>query len=107
MLNELLASRALVVVPVDAARQVYQVLSLHGQRAGEIYARAVPMSVDEVLRRPGRKQVVLVTMLLQHIDASIAVNALRPFFAVGNSQTLSISLGTVGTNESLLLLGFT
>lgn len=107
LLHELLASRGLVVVPIDESKQVYEVISMAMQRRGEIFARAVPKSPEEVLQRPNLEQFVLTNLPLQHIDATSAQNALRPFFAQGGSQHHALMFGTSGTGEALLITGFT
>ena len=109
MLGELLASRGLVVVPIDERRQVYEVIHQQGPRGREIWNRAVPRTPEEVLQRPSLKQMVLVTLPLKHINATIAVNALRPFFSTGNSNSPGIGLvfGTAGTAQALIVTGFT
>jgi hypothetical protein len=64
-------------------------------------------SVDEVLARPDLKLPVLVMVPLKHINATIATNALRPFFAStgapGGGGTLT--LGNVGNSSAMLLTG--
>jgi hypothetical protein len=108
MLAQLLATRNLAVVPIDERRQVYEVLNLQGQRGREIVQRAVPRTPEEVLQRPNLKQIVLVTLPLQHINATIAVNALRPFFASNSPMPgQGLNIGTAGSNEAVLVLGFT
>jgi hypothetical protein len=105
MLGQLLATRSLVVVPVDEQRQVWEVLFLQGQRGREVMTRAVTRTPEEVLQRPNLKQMVFVTLPLQHINAQIATNALRPFF-MSNQQVPTLQIGTAGTNEALIMTGF-
>jgi hypothetical protein len=107
MLGQLLATRNLVIVPVDEKRQVWEVLNLQGQRRNDVMSRAVPRTPEEVLQRPNLKQFVLVTLPLKHINATIATNSLRPFFA-SNSGTNQpgMMFGTAGSNEAILMAGF-
>lgn len=108
LLCEMLATRSLVVTPIDLARQVWEVVNLNGPRGREVMARAVQRSVDEVLKRPNLKLFVQVAVPLQHINANIATNALRPFFSGygGGSNMPGLVVGTAGTNEAVLLMGF-
>ena len=104
MLYSLLWSKGLTMVPLDEAKGVYEVLSMHGQRARELLQRAVSRTPAEVLARPRLRQWVLVAMNLEHINAIIATNALRPFFAMGSQQSPLI-LGSPGTSATILLSG--
>jgi hypothetical protein len=105
MLCTLLYSRGFALTVLDPSRNLYEVILMTGARAKELGTRAVYMSPDEVLRRPQLRMTVLTTVELQHINAPVAVNALRPFFAQGgNGPTLQ--LGNAGNNASLLLQGF-
>src|SRR5262249_24457635 len=62
---------------------------------------------DEVLARPQLRMYVTTTLLLKNINASIATNALRPFFAQGGNQNAaSLTLGTGGSNNGLVIAGF-
>lgn len=104
MLYSLLWSKGLTMVPLDEAKGVYEVLSMHGQRARELLQRAVTRTPAEVLARPRLRQWVLVAMNLKHINATIATNALRPFFASG-SQQAPLVIGNAGTSSTVLLCG--
>jgi hypothetical protein len=104
MLHSLLWSKGLTMVPLDEAKGVYEVLSMHGQRARELLQRAVSRTPAEVLARPRLRQWVLVAMNLKHINATIATNALRPFFAMGSQQS-PLALGSTGTSSTILLCG--
>ena len=48
---------------------------------------------------------VITTVKLEHINAQLANNALRPFFA-GSRGANSIQIGTVGNQQSLIVQGF-
>lgn len=104
MLYSLLWSKGLTMVPLDEAKGVYEVLSMHGQRARELLQRAVSRTPAEVLARPRLRQWVLVAMNLKHINATIASNSLRPFFATGG-QASQLSIGNAGNSSTLLLCG--
>lgn len=104
MLYSLLWSKGLTMVPLDEAKGFYEVLSMHGQRARELLQRAVSRTPAEVLARPRLRQWVLVAMNLKHINATIASNSLRPFFATGG-QASQLSIGNAGNSSTLLLCG--
>jgi hypothetical protein len=106
MLSSLLYARGYAVTPLDPGRNVYEVIAMFGPRGKEISTRAVSMTPDEVLRRPMLRVVVLTTLDLQHINAPVAVNALRPFYGQAGNQASTLQFGNVGNNRSLLLEGF-
>ena len=107
MLCSLLWTRGLVVVPLDEAKGVYEVLSVYGQRAREIWSRSVQRTPEQVLARPTLRQSVTVVYALKHVNATIATNALRPFFASGGNQNAiaGLVIGNVGNSTSILLTG--
>ena len=104
LLTSLLWTRGLTLVPLDEAKGVYEVLSMHGQRARELLQRAVSRTPAEVLTRPRLRQWALVAMNLKHINATIATNALRPFFSMGSQQS-PLVIGNAGTTSTVLLCG--
>ncbi|MCU0862502.1 MAG: hypothetical protein MUC36_01800 [Planctomycetes bacterium] len=104
LLYSLLWSKGLTMVALDEAKGVYEVLSMHGQRARELWQRAASRTAAEVLARPRLRQWVLVAMNLKHLNATIATNALRPFFAT-NSQQPQLVIGNAGTSGTVLLCG--
>ncbi|MBK8097535.1 MAG: hypothetical protein IPK26_10525 [Planctomycetes bacterium] len=109
VLCQLLATRYLVVIPLDEQKNLYEVVSLNGQRQRDIAATAVWRTADEVLRREGLKQVVICSVPLKHINAQVATNALRPFFGMfggGNNSAAGLIIGNTGTDETVLLQGF-
>lgn len=103
MLTSLLWTRGLALIPLDEAKGVYEVLSMSGARAREIPTRAVQRTAEQVLARPTLRQFVSIAYTLQHTNASIATNALRPFFAGQNTN--SLILGNMGNATSVLLSG--
>ncbi|MBL8752385.1 MAG: hypothetical protein JNK15_03710 [Planctomycetes bacterium] len=106
LLTGLLWTRGLVLVPLDEAKGVYEVLSMNGARAREINLRAPQRTVQQVLARPTLRQFVTVVVELRHTNATIANNALRPFFAMGGSNNgMPLNVGNVGNSTSLLLSG--
>jgi hypothetical protein len=66
---------------LDGSGQMLEVISMMGPRGREVGQRAVQRTVEEVLARPDLKMAVSTMVSLQHVNATIASNALRPFFA--------------------------
>ena len=78
LVGQLLASRGLVVVPIDEQKKVYEVIHTLAARGQEISTHAVSRTSQQVLARPQLHEYVLVAQPLEHINATIATNALRP-----------------------------
>jgi hypothetical protein len=108
LLCSLLYVRGLALVPIDEARGMYEVLAMAGPRGRELMSRAPLRTVDEVLARPQLRMLVTTTLQLKNINATIATNALRPFFAQNNNnnQGGALILGTAGSNNGLVIAGF-
>jgi len=107
LLHSLLYRKGFAVTPVDPRRDVYEVILMTGQRGREVSNRAVHKSTKEILARPDLKVMVITVVELEHINAQLANNALRPFFAsTGGNYGGSLSIGNVGNRSSLLLQGF-
>lgn len=107
LLGGLLWTRNLAIVPIDEPKKVYEVLSLHGPRMREIASRAVQRTPEQVLARPNLRQWITTVYPLTHTNATLATNALRPFFAqVGSSQQgIALTIGNIGNNASILISG--
>lgn len=106
LLSGFLWSFGLTIVPIDEGKGVYEVISLTGQRAREVSMRAVQRTPAQVLARPTQRQWVTVVYTLQHTNAMIATNALRPFFAGnGGSGGQSLVLGNLGNSAAIVLTG--
>lgn len=106
LLASLLYVNGFAVIPLDADKGFYEVVAIHGPRGREVVSRPIAMDPDQVLRRPQLKMVVVTTVQLRHINAVIATNALRPFFSSGNQPPGSLTIGNVGNQASIVLLGF-
>jgi hypothetical protein len=74
------------------------------KRNREIVSRAVRRTPDEVLARPTLRVPVTTVLELKHTNATIAVNALRPFFASAGGQSM-LTVGNLGNSTSVLLSG--
>lgn len=107
LLYSLLYRQGYAVKALDLKRDMYEVLAIQGQRGRELSAGAPYVACEQVLARPTLKRQVLTTLSLKHINAQLANNALRPFFASsGGGFPGGIMIGTVGDQQSLLLQGF-
>jgi hypothetical protein len=102
--SELLWSRGYVVVVRKAAADAREVVSLNGPRGRDILAEAPMRSVDEVMAQPASRTPVRVTMQLQHVNATIVMNAMRPFFAQ-SARSASLTFGTAGNNSMFVISG--
>ncbi len=104
LLTGMLAGRNFAVVPVHEATGTYEAISLVGPRAREVFSRAPHRTPEEILARPDRRVPVTTIAPLTHANATIATNALRPYFAsVGGAGGLT--LGNMGNNNALVLTG--
>ncbi len=105
ILTSLLYRSGFVVVPVDEQKHIYEVIASNGVRAREITTRAVRRTPAEILARPTLLIPVTTTVTLKHINAMIATNSLRPFFASGGSGGSSLTIGNVGNNTGMVISG--
>jgi hypothetical protein len=106
LLNTLLYTRGLVVLPLDEEKKIYEVINLAGPRQREVTNRATLRSPEELLARPTLRVPVSTVIKLRHINATVATNALRPFFAAtGGPNAGSLTLGNVGNNTAILITG--
>lgn len=111
VVSQLLYVRGFALLAIDADRGLYEVVHLDGPRQNEVITAAPRRSVDEILRRPRLKMFVLTEVPLQHIDATVAANALRPFYGQASSRSGGrnanvVTFGTMGSPGSLLIAGF-
>ncbi|MCA8965269.1 MAG: hypothetical protein KDC48_10290 [Planctomycetes bacterium] len=106
LLSSLLWTSGLALVPLDEGKKVYEVLFMNGPRQREIASRAVQRTPAQVLARPNLRMWITTVYPLTHTNATIATNALRPFFAsAGGPSGNSLTLGNVGNNTAILLSG--
>lgn len=106
LLASLLCANGFALTNLDEGKHLYEVVSMNGPRSREITSRAPHRSAEEVLARPELRMAVITVVQLQHINATIATNALRPFFAsTGTPGGSSLTLGNVGNNTGMLLSG--
>jgi len=107
LLTSLLHTRGFAILPLDESKGVYEVISMNGPRQREVCSRAAQRTPAQILARPNLKMPVSVVVPLAHINATIATNALRPFFAsTGSPQgSGSLTIGNVGNNTAMLMSG--
>lgn len=106
-LCRLLGTRGCALTTIDAEKRLYEVVFIQGPRRNEITSRAVLRTPEEILRRPDLHAPVITHLQLEHTNANIAVNALRPFLAQSHNQAMSgVMIGTAGNNSNVVLTGF-
>jgi hypothetical protein len=106
MLTTMLWSQGFALVEVDSTNGTREVISLHGPRARDITANAKVCTVEQILARPNLKIAVSTTVPLQHVNAPIVVNSMRPFLASTAGPGLaSITLGAAGNVNTILITG--
>ena len=106
LISQLLYTKGFALVSIDASKGLYEVIAMYGPRRALIQERALTMTPEEVLRRPNLKMPVVTSVPLEHIQVQVATNSLRPFFASSGQVSGSLTLGNVGNNRAMLLMGF-
>jgi len=106
VVSDLLFANGFVLCPLDPDKGLWRVINLAGPRGREVANHAVRRTPEEIMARPTLKQPVTTVVTLQRVNANIAVNALRPFFAQqGPGPGAGVMFGTAGNNDTLLLTG--
>jgi type II secretory pathway component GspD/PulD (secretin) len=89
--------------------EILEIVAMGGARAREVTNGAKYVTPDELPQYRNQTGVpILTTVPLKNINATIATNALRPFFASTGAPTGggTLTLGNVGNNSAMLLQGF-
>jgi general secretion pathway protein D len=89
--------------------ELLEIVSMSGARGREVTNGARYVTPDELPQYRYQTGVpILTTVPLKHINATIATNALRPFYAsTGSPQGgATLTLGNVGNSSAMLLQGF-
>lgn len=89
--------------------EILEIISITGPRQREITNGAKYVPPDELSQFRNQTGVpILTTIPLKHINATIATNALRPFYAStgGAAGGAQLTLGNVGNNTAMLLQGY-
>ena len=89
--------------------ELLEIVMMTGSRGREVTNGARYVTPDELVNYRYQTGVpILTTMPFRHINAQLANNALRPFFAStgGTNAGGSVQIGNVGNKSALLLQGF-
>lgn len=105
LITTILVTKGFAVRVLDQSKQLYEVIALHGPRVRELFSSPPQKTPEQILSRANLRMPVATVVQLQHVNAIIATNSLRPFFAQGGSPTNSITIGNVGGAGSVLLSG--
>jgi len=102
--------KGLAVVPRGAGElEILEIVSMVGARGREVTNGAIYVTPDKVPEYRNQTGVpILTTVQLKNINATIATNALRPFFASTGAPTGggTLTLGNAGNASAMLLQGF-
>jgi general secretion pathway protein D len=102
--------KGFAVVPRgEGPLEILEIVSMIGPRSREVTNGARYVTPDELhLYRNQTGVPILTTVSLKNINATIATNALRPFFASTGAPggAGSPTLGNVGNNTAMLIQGF-
>lgn len=106
LLGSLLYHKGFAIIPLDRSKGLYEVISMQGPRSREVMGGAQFVPAGEVEAYANLKAIPIMTSVsLQHTNATVANNALRPFFASAGGVS-GLTLGNVGNNRDMLLVGF-
>ena len=87
--------------------ELLEIVNMGGPRGREITSGAKYVTPDDLAQYKNQTGVpILTTMPLKNINATIATNALRPFFASAGQPNGTVTFGNVGNNSAMLLQGF-
>jgi general secretion pathway protein D len=98
-----------VVSRGEGALELFEIVSMGGARGREVTNGARYVPPDDIVKYRYQTGVpILTTVPLKNINATIATNALRPFFASTGSPAGggTLQLGNVGNSSAILLQGF-
>lgn len=105
-LASMLNRSGLALTWLDEKGSMLEVVNMNGPRGRDVLARAQERSPEQVLARPDLKVAVTTAVPLEHINAVIAVNSLRPFLASSTGPGPNqLTIGNVGSNKALLISG--
>lgn len=103
-ISDLVYTNGFVLAPRDADQAVYELVHLRGPKAREAMQMAPQRTAEQVLSRPTLKQPVQTSLTLQNTNATIAINALRPFYAATSGGPTNMTFGCAD-NHTMLLSG--
>jgi len=106
LLNSILAHRSMAIVTLNKRLEMYEVVSLQGAKRSMVSSSAQYVVIDDIEKYATLSATPILTVMpLNHVNATVATNALRPFFAAGGNMGSTISIGNLGDNRSLILQG--
>ncbi|MEY4675491.1 MAG: hypothetical protein RL148_3275, partial [Planctomycetota bacterium] len=87
--------------------EMLEIVSMNGPRNKEITNGAIYVTLEDIEKYASQTGVpILTTVPLTNINATVASNALRPFFAAAGPAQAQLQIGNVGNNTAMLLQGF-
>lgn len=106
--SSLLHAHGYAILPLDPSHGFFELVAMNGPRGGEVASRFLYVEESRIEEFAGDCATpVLTTVKLRNINANIATNALRPFFAnAGSTRSSGLTFGTAGNNSALLVQGF-
>ena len=105
LLYALLSARGFVVLPVDELRGMHQIVSL--AKDPQAAAANIPWrTVDEVLRRPRLRELAMVAVPLQFVDAQQVASGLRAQFSLQGMWQPGMPTASASDPRWLVLHGF-
>ncbi|MFO1076195.1 MAG: hypothetical protein U1E73_00550 [Planctomycetota bacterium] len=104
-LTTTLSTRSVAVRTLDSEKNLFEIIALNGPRSREVFAAPPQRTVTEVLAHPNLRMPVAVALQLEHINAMIACNSLRPFFAQSGAMGNALTIGSGGSTSTMLISG--
>jgi hypothetical protein len=101
-LTSLLYTRGFGLMPVDEEKGIYEVVAMLGMRDRELANCAVFRTPEQVLAAPDSKRWVTTILPLQHQNATVMANVLRPMFAASRDR---LTLASTATHDGLTIRG--
>ena len=85
--SQLLYHSGLAAIPLSGDKSLWEVISMEGPRRGEVPLRATAVTAEQANNLSDVYIPVSCTVALEHVNANVAANALRPIFARGTPYT--------------------
>ncbi len=107
VLYALLAARGLAALPLDETRGLYQVVALDPAHDGSRPMAPIPWRrPQDLLLRPGFRELVVTAVTLDHLDADRVANALRTHFALQRTWQPGAPVASAAGPDTLVLHGY-
>ncbi|MCR9245830.1 MAG: hypothetical protein NXI31_12430 [bacterium] len=105
-LTALLSTKGFILSAMNESQHLYELIAVSGPRARIAFESAPLKTTEQILSRRNLRMPVATVVQLKHIDAMIATNSLRPFFAqIGGSNMQGLIIGTSSSKSTLLISG--